>query len=247
MLNKLQGWIVDNTISKDNKNDKILLLKPAGNVGLDKIYQQMLDEDTGLRIETITHVVKLFLRVVARLILNGYNVNTGLFRAYAQAKGLIEGGKWDSLKNYIYVAFIQDKTIREGIAETDIEILGTRPDVMYILEVEDRKTRSKDGTVTPGHNIFVRGALIKVDGDNAACGVSLTNESGAVTAIDPDDIVTNMPSELNLLLPTDLADGDYTLTITTQHTSGKLLKEPRSVSTIITVGGGGGDERPGEL
>lgn len=247
MLNKLQGWIVDNTISKENKNDKILLLKSAGNVGLEKIYEQMIAEDTGLRIETITHVVKLFLRVVARLILNGYNVNTGLFRAFAQAKGLIEGGKWEPAKNYVYVTFIQDKTIREGISQTEVEVLGTRPDVMYILEVEDRKTRLKDGTVTPGHNIFVRGALLKVEGTSEACGVSLTDEKGAVIKLDPDDIVTNMPSELTLLLPVDLADGDYTLTITTQHTSGKLLKEPRSVSFIITVGDSGGGERPGEL
>lgn len=247
MLNRLQGWLVDNAITAENKDDKILLLKSAGNVGLDKIYEEMRAEDTGLRLETIIHVVTLFLRVVARLILNGYNVNTGLFRAVAQAKGVIEGGKWDPEKNYVYVTFIQDKTIREGIGQTTVDILGTKADVMYILEVEDKKTMLKDGTATPGRNFFVRGAMLKVFGPNEACGVTLTDEKGVVTKLDDDMIATNKPSELTLLLPADLADGTYTLTITTQYTGGAALKEPRSVSTFITVGDTGGDERPGEL
>lgn len=28
----LQGWLVDNTVTTENKNDKILILKSAGNL-----------------------------------------------------------------------------------------------------------------------------------------------------------------------------------------------------------------------
>ena len=61
------------------------------------------------------------------------------------------------------------------------------------------------------------------------------------------------PSSLTLLLPADLAEGEYTLTVTTQYGSaGHILKTPRSVSTQIWVGGkpadGGGDsESPDEI
>ena len=74
MQNTLKGWLANNTVTTDNKDDKILLLESSGNIGLEQIYNEMKEEDTGLRMETIVHVVTLFLRVVMRLILNGYSV-----------------------------------------------------------------------------------------------------------------------------------------------------------------------------
>ena len=166
MQNTLKGWLANNTVTTDNKDDKILLLESSGNIGLEQIYNEMKEEDTGLRMETIVHVVTLFLRVVMRLILNGYSVNTGLFRAVAQFVGVIDKGQWDPKTNSVYVSFIQEKLLREAIAKTKVEILGTKANVMYILEVEDRKTGLKDGTATPGRNFFVRGSHLKVVGSN---------------------------------------------------------------------------------
>lgn len=252
MQNTLKGWLADNTVTTDNKDDKILLLESAGSVNLDKICEEMKNEDTGLRTETIVHVVTLFLRIVARFILNGYSVNTSLFRAVAQFTGVIEGGKWDPEKNSVYVSFIQDKMIREEIAKTTVNILGMKADVMYILETEDKKSKLKDGSATAGRNFFVRGSMLKVMGDDPSVGVTLTDEKGVVKKLEDDEIAINKPSELTLLIPADLTAGTYTLTVTTQYSKGNVgLKEPRSVSTTIYVGGkpgnGGEEERPGEL
>lgn len=252
MQNTLKGWMADNTVTTDNKDDKILLLESAGSVNIEDIYKEMEEEGTGLKRETLVHVVMLFLRVVARFILNGYNVNTGLFRAVAQFTGVIESGRWNPEKNSVYVSFIQDKMIREEIAQTTVNILGMKADVMYILETEDRKTKLKDGSATAGRNFFVRGAMLKVMGDDPAVGVTLTADDDTVTKLEDDEIVINKPSELTLLLPATLTAGTYTLTVTTQYSHGarQLLKEPRSVSTTIYIGGkpgGGEEERPGEL
>ena len=116
---------------------------------------------------------------------------------------------------------------------------------MYILETEDRKSGRRDGSATAGKNFFVRGAMLKVMGDDPAVGVTLTDSKGTVTKIDDDDITINKPSELTLLLPASLADGEYTLTVTTQYSKG-------SASTQVWIGGkpdsgGGEDDRPGEL
>ena len=186
------------------------------------------------------------------LILNGYSVNTGLFRAVAQLTGVIEGGVWNKEKNSIYVSFTQDKALREAIAQTAVEILGEKSNIMYILETEDKKTGLKDGSATAG-NFFVRGAMLKVVGDDESVGVTLTNEAKAVTKLTDDLITINNPSSLTLLLPADLAEGEYTLTVMTQFAnSGHMLKTPRSVSTQIWIGGkpadGGGDsESPDEV
>lgn len=246
MQNTLKGWLADNTVTTDDKTDKILLLESAGNIGLEQIYKEMKEEDTGLKMETIVHVVTLFLRIVMRLILNGYSVNTGLFRAVVQFVGTVKKGVWNPEENSIYVSFNQEKQLRESIAKTKVEILGTKANVMYILEVEDRKTGLKDGTATPGRNFFVRGSHLKVVGSDPAVGVTLTDSAGNVTKLVNDEVSINKPSELTLLLPAGLKDETYTLTVCTQYSqSAQLLKEPRSVSTTIVVGNPGGeDDRP---
>ena len=180
-------------------------------------------------------------------------MNTGLFRAVAQLTGVIEGGVWNKEKNSIYVSLTQDKALREAIAQTAVEILGEKSNIMYILETEDKKTGLKDGSATAGRNFFVRGAMLKVVGDDESVGVTLTSESKSVTKLTDDLVTINNPSSLTLLLPADLAEGEYTLTVTTQYSStNRFLKTPRSVSTQIWVGGkpaeGGGDsESPDEI
>lgn len=243
MQNKLKGWIVPNSVTKD-PNDKILILDAAGNVNHEQIYKEMREEDTGLREETLVHVVTLYERIVARFLMNGYNVNTGLFYAVPRFTGLIEGGHWNSEKNGIYVSFSQDKVLREEIAKTQVVIQGEKNDVMYILETEDKKTKLKDGSMTPGRNFVIRGSYIKVVGDDASVGVTFHNKAdNTITKVTEDMFATNNPSELIFLIPTELTDGEYELTITTQYTknTGLLLKTPRSVSIPVHIGSGNND------
>ena len=249
----LKGWIADNPVTAD-KTDRILLLESAGGANLADVLDEMKKEDTGLRQETLEHVVNLFLRVVTDLALTGYKVNVGMFYAVAKFQGLLGGGKWNPEKNSIYVSFTQGRDLQKAIAETSVEILGEKANVMYIIETEDRKTGRKDGSATAGRNLFVRGAMLKVAGDDPSVGVTLTASGGTETKLDDDMITTNKPSELTLLIPAELTAGEYTLTVTTQYSNGQLLKTPRSVSTPVWIGGrpeeGGEEEeeeRPGGL
>lgn len=243
MANTLKTWITPNTVTTD-PNDKILVLESTGKADINKVYEDMLAEDTGLRRETIVHVTTLYERICARLLMNGYQLNTGLFYAVARLTGVVEGGRWNPEKNGIYVSFNQDKVLREEITKTTVHILGEKADVMYILETEDRKTGLRDGSMTPGRNLFVRGANLKVAGTKNGVGVTLTNSEGVVTRLDDDLVTTNRPSELTLLIPTGLTDGEYELTICTQCSSGNtLLKEPRAVSVRVHVGESD-DDRP---
>ncbi len=234
----LKAWITDNSITIDNKEDKILIPETVGSVSLSGIYKEMKAEDTGLREETIRHVTDLFQRVVTRLVLSGYNVNTGLFYAAPKITGIIEQGKWNPEKNAIYVSITQGKQLREAIAKTHVQILGEKANRMYIAGSEDTSTRAEDGTCTPGRNLVLTGRMLKIAGNNSLVGVTLINSQGAETKLPEDMIVVNNPSQLIVLLPTNLEAGKYELKVTTQHSGGKnLLKEPRSVSKVITVGG----------
>lgn len=248
MANTLKGWLTDNTVTTQDKTDKILVLEGTGKADINKVYEEMLAEDTGLRRETLIHVTTLYERVCARLLMNGWQLNTGLFYAVPRFTGTVEGGRWNPSRNGIYVAFNQDKVLREEIAKTSVHILGEKPEVMYITEVEDRKTGLRDGTMSPGRNFFVRGANLKVSGTHADVGVMLINaQDGLEIKLDPDQITTNKPSELILLLPATIPDGEYELSVTTQHGNGKvLLKEPRSASFRVHVASVE-SERPDEI
>lgn len=249
MQNKLRGWLADNSLTADPK-DRILVLESAGNAGPDAIYKEMREEDTGLRQETFVHVVTLYERIVARFLMNGFNVNTGLFHAVPRFTGIIEKGTWNPEKNGIYVSFIQDKVIREEIAKTEIVIEGEKADVMYITGVEDRSNGMTDGSMTPGRNFAVFGAYLRVVGDNEAVGITFRKLSdNTVVTLGNDMFSTNDPGKVIFIVPTDLVDGEYELTITTQYmkNSSILRKTPRTISTRVFVGeisSGGGSDRP---
>ena len=46
MKTELKGWLADNTVTTDNKEDKILVLESAGNLTLTDALDEMKKEDT---------------------------------------------------------------------------------------------------------------------------------------------------------------------------------------------------------
>lgn len=242
----LKGWLVDNAITTENKEDKILVLESSGNKSLKDILAVMKEEDTGLRSETIEHVVNLYHRVLSRLAMSGYNINTGLFQMVPQFRGVVDNGQWNPAKNSIYISLNQGKELREAIAQTAVSILGEKKDFIFIFGSEDTATRATDGTATAGRTYKLNGRMLKVAGTDPAVGITLTDSSGAVTRLTEDMLVVNNPTQLIILLPSGLADGEYTLTVTTQYSGGGApLKVPRSVNRLLTIGSGGGSD-PGE-
>ena len=236
MKHTLKGWLVDNALTVDDKEDKILMLDSAGSLTMEDIIEEMKREDTGLRTETLEHALKLFNRVTADLLLSGFAVNTGLFHAVPQFRGTIVNGAWDPERNSIYVSFTQDKDLREAIAETSVDILGDKASGMYISGVKDAATQATDGTMTPGRNFTISGRLLKVAGEDPKVGITIRSEEAGETLLPADMLTVNNPSQLVILVPADLAPGEYTLTVTTQYTgSGTPLKTPRSVSRQVYV------------
>lgn len=78
--------------------------------------------------------------------------------------------------------------------------------------------------------------MLKVTGDDPAVGITLTDAEGAETRLAEDMLVVNNPSQLILLIPANLPEGDYTLTVTMQYSGTSTpLKTPRSVSQMIFI------------
>lgn len=237
MKRVLKGWLTDNPVATGNKKEKILQPHLAGSLTLDDIINRMDMENTGLRRETLEHVVDLFQRKVAETVSEGYSVSTGLFRAAPQFRGVIRDGKWDPKTNTVYASFMQEKYMRQAFSAASVNILGEKGDASFVLSSEDTSTHATNGTATPGRNYILRGRYLKVAGEDPANGITLTDSQGTEWRFPEDMIVENMPSEILLLLPKELSDDTYTITITTQYAgSGRLLKVPRRIYWQIIVG-----------
>lgn len=248
--NLLKVWLADNTVTTDNKTDKIFVLESTRSVDQDFVLDRMAAKNPGLHRETMSLSVNLYHEVLTDLALNGYSVTTDFAHIVPQLRGIADNNAWNPATNSIYVSMTQGKKLREAIKDTTVQVLGDRQASMYINGTQDATTRATDYSATAGRNFTLLGKNIKVAGTDPSVGITLTSSGGTVTKITNDMIAQNDPSKIIILLPTGLSDGTYTLTVTTQFTSGSkaLLKTPRSSSQIIYVGeapAGGGGNTPG--
>ena len=238
--NVLKAWLVDNTVTTDDKTDKIFSLETTRSIDKEIILDRMVAKNPGVRRETMALGIELMEEVIAEALMNGESVNTGLFHGVAQFRGVAKQNAWNAATNSIYVSLTQGKALREAIKDTRVDVLGERPTKFYIGSGQDAVPRAVDFSATAGRNFTLFGKNLTVAGTDPSVGITLTSTAtGTMTKIDRDMIVLNEPSRLIILLPTSLEDGEYMLTVTTQYRGGgdALLKTPRSTSHTIYIGG----------
>lgn len=233
---QINGQLVDNTITKDNTEDVILVPVSVGAADEERIISEMMAEDSGLRRETILHVHELEKRVLKRLLMSGYSVNAGLYYAAPSFRGVIEGSAWNPKKNSIVVNFNMGADLREAIKNTTVNIIGEKGAAIYIGGVADSATRAQDATATAGRAFTLTGRNLRVAGTAEGVGITLTASDGTVTRITDDLMVVNDPSKVIFIIPAGLPDGTYRLRLATQYSGRHLLKSPRAVEKIIYVG-----------
>lgn len=228
MRNVLKIWLKKNELTPD-PNDFTAVVSSMGSVDRGGIIDAIMEEGTELKRETVTDIISRYDRLSAHFVLNGYNVTTGLVYLRPVVAGSIYGKKVDPGTLRIYVAATQGAELRKEAADTTLEILGELPDVIDIQQVTNLLTKEADGTLNRGRNARIDGSYIKVAGEDPAVGIYLINTAdNSETKLGQEDIVTNNPSSLIILMPTSIAEGVYRLKIVTQFTgAGKLLKAPR--------------------
>lgn len=233
----LKGQLKKNPVSGDRPEEQILQMLSNGACTLDDVLQVMYAADTGLRPETLAHVVQLFMRTLQQMLLEGKTLNLGLFHAFVQARGTVQGGVWDRERNSLIAQFTQGEELRCVLQqEVDVEIIGPRPSGMYISSVQDTATQLTDHTATAGRALRLRGRRIALAGPAETTGITLHTSNGTRFRLPEEFIALNQPSELIIQMPESLPEGPCTLTVTSCYNNGgKLLRTPRSTSTEITI------------
>lgn len=79
----LKAWLVDNTVTTDDKTDKIFSLETTRSIDKSIILDHMVAKNPDVRCETMSLGIELMEEVITKALMNGESVNTGLFRGVA--------------------------------------------------------------------------------------------------------------------------------------------------------------------
>jgi hypothetical protein len=194
-----------------------------------------------ISVPAMNHAVSLWLKEMGYSLCDGFSLNAdGWFTASLHIKGVFDSPaeKFNPEKRRITFEFQQGAVLRKETEGVTVEILGVADASLTIAQVTDVRTDSVNDLLTPNRNLHISGHRLKIAGNTPAHGIYFINQTTQErTRVEVQDIVTNNPSELIIVIP-ELAKGTYLLEVVTQYsTGGNLLKEPKTATLerMLTV------------
>lgn len=238
----------------DRTDDYTAKPRITGTVRNQQIAERILQRGSEFRLETIEHILNMADQEKVAAIAEGNSVIDGVGQYLLNIVGSFIGEKaaFNSQEHKLSVSYTIGKLLREALKEVSIvtHVASTGP---FINNVTDSSTGDVNGLLTSASAVIISGSNIRIAGEDPTVGVFFT-KTGSDSPLKSPLVIHNKPSELTLMLPA-MEDGEYTLSITTQYSSGnRLVKSPRTYvfPTMLYVGekpstGDEGDDRPGEL
>ena len=174
--------------------------------------------------------------------MDGFSVNNGYVIMSLTMRGTFDGPNdtYDEERHSLEFSIVPTESTKEELANVLVNVVGAADTEPKITQVTDLSNGNVNSTITPGKNLSIEGSRLRVIGDDSTCGVYLTNtDDGTQTQLTGYDLQRNNPSELMILVPSDLTSGNYTVSVTTQFcNSSTTVKSPRTVEfgTTLTVG-----------
>ena len=243
ILHRIKAYLYDNVLTTDNANDFIARVASEHSLNVRDVCNAAVTRGgADISVAAMEHAVNLWLKEMAYQLCDGFSINTGYFTAGTHIRGVFDSPNehFNPEKQSILFEFQQGATLRKELPAITVDILGVAETGVQILQVTDVKTGSVNDLLTPGSNLRIAGHKLKIVGNHPDVGVRFRSmdDPDATYPVPVDDMVTNNPSELIIVIPQLIAD-TYKLEVTTQYGSNsrQLLKEPRTAvfDKILTV------------
>ena len=236
----------------ERKDDYYLRAKTNGSLDLRAIAREYATQNN-LNEDQVYAILNGAEQVKANAVASGYIVNTPTALYQPAATGTVLKADLskpvDHDKVKVYATVSQGSLLRETMNACRLEIFTQPAVVGPLLNGAVAETRAADGVTktetapTPGKNLTLTGRNIKVVGTDPSVGVTFTSVESPQTTVKvgPADITVNEPSRLIFVLPEEVTDGLWTVSVTTQAGSGSnrhQVKEPRTyvLDTPLAVG-----------
>lgn len=234
----------------ERKDDFYLRAKTIGSLDLRAIAREYATQNN-LNEDQVYAILNGAEQVKADAIASGYIVNTPTALYQPAATGTVLKADLskpvDHDKVKVYATVTQGALLRETMNACRLEIFTQPAVVGPLLNGAVAETRAADGVTktetapTPGKNLTLTGRNIKVVGTDPSVGVTFTSVENPQTTVKvgPAEITVNEPSRLIFVLPEEVTDGLWTVSVTTQFGSGRtLVKTPRTYVLDIPLGVG---------
>ncbi len=230
-------WLTPNLLTKDIDNDYIAEVSTSKQtLRNEDIAQRIVDEGSEIKYDTLLSIINQHDRIIREAVCDGYSVLTGVGQYSPRVTGswIGKSANFDPSVNKLTLDMVLSKEMRDALATVGVEVLGVKEGGGAAIGlVTDTLTEATDGTITPGEDILIEGAKIKIAGDPDLCGVYFIPRDAPEETIYKVErrLTQNDPSRIIARVPATLAPGSYTLRIVTQFTSSGsiMLKEPRTL------------------
>ncbi len=230
-------WLTPNLLTKDVDNDYIAEVSTSKQtLRNEDIAQRIVDEGSEIKYDTLLSIINQHDRIIREAVCDGYSVLTGVGQYSPRVTGnwIGKSANFDPSVNKLTLDMTLSKDMRDALATVGVEVLGVKEgggaSIGLVTNTLDGNT---DGYITPGDDILIEGAKIKVAGDEELCGVYFVLRDAAEETIHKVErrLTQNNPSRIIARVPATLEPGSYTLRIVTQYTNSgsTLLKEPRTI------------------
>jgi hypothetical protein len=217
------------TEQKDDRFGRVVTSKSLSEKDLVNIA---VTRRTDLNATTLKAAMEILKEIAIEKIANGASVNFGLgyFRLGVNGVFIGDNARWDNSKHSLSVRVTPNSGLRQTINSCTAVVRGMAATGLAINSITDISSGEVNSRLTPGGGVNLTGSKIKIEGNDARIGIKLINQdTQEETPILMKSILINDPSKITFIVPEVLANGDYTLVITTQFgNSGSLLKEART-------------------
>ena len=230
-------WLTPNLLTKDIDNDYIAEVSTSKQtLRNEDIAQRIVDEGSEIKYDTLLSIINQHDRIIREAVCDGYSVLTGVGQYSPRVTGswIGKSANFDPSVNKLTLDMVLSKEMRDALSTVGVEVLGVKEGGGAAIGlVTDTLTEATDGTITPGEDILIEGAKIKIVGDPELCGVYFVPRDAPEETIYKVDrrLTQNNPSSIIARVPATITPGSYTLRIVTQYTNSgsTLLKEPRTI------------------
>jgi hypothetical protein len=226
-------WLRLNYLTKEVKTDYVAEIDATGKTLYNEDVAQVIKaEGSELTLETLIDIINRADKVRIHAILNSQRVQTLLVNMSPRVPGTWDGATahYDPVKNKLTCDMVLTSEMRSALEEVGVTVLGVKESGAIIGLVTDTATGLTDGSITPGDDVIIEGAKIKIFPDNVdAIGIFFIDSAGTAYKV-THRLTQNTPKCVIARVPADLPAGEYTLKIVTKFSSGSSeLKEPREI------------------
>lgn len=230
-----------NTLTTDVDDDYTVKVETQStSLTLDDIAAATADR-LGEEPTKVLGALKVAMEVMADAVASGFCISTPFCYAQPMASGVVMESELslpvDRERVKVYASLRQGPVLAEALGKAKLQLFlqpaATGPYIAGMVSAYN--STGSDGVLTRvpmegGQMAVVTGSGLKVVGTDPSVGVRLTSVSEPSTTflIPASQISPNTPKKLQFVLPAGVTEGEWTVEVTTQYSSGRLTKSPRT-------------------